>query len=89
MPEISRFYGIIIRMYCEPANRHHLPHFHAYYQGASAVFTFDPVCLIEGSLPMRQKRLAEAWAEIHRKELQQDWDVLQSGGQPVSIDPLR
>jgi hypothetical protein len=32
MPEISRFFGIIIRMYMEIATPHHLPHFHAYYQ---------------------------------------------------------
>jgi hypothetical protein len=31
----------------------------------------------------------EAWAEIHRAELQQDWDLLQSGQPPVKIEPLR
>jgi hypothetical protein len=33
MPELSRFFGIIIRMYMEVGVRHHTPHFHAYYQG--------------------------------------------------------
>ena len=38
MPEISRFFGIVIRMFAEPATRHQRPHFHAYYQDAAAVF---------------------------------------------------
>lgn len=51
---------------------HSLPHFHAYYQGNQAVFTIDPVEMIEGSIPARQKRLVEAWAEIHQLELMND-----------------
>lgn len=43
MPEISRFFGIIIRMYWEMNAPHHLPHFHAYYQDDVAVFSIDPV----------------------------------------------
>lgn len=69
MPELSRFFGIIIRMYAEPFAPHHLPHFHAYYQETTAVYGLDPVELISGSLPLRQKRLVEAWAEMHREEL--------------------
>lgn len=42
-----------------------------------------------GSLPKAQQRLVEAWAEIHRAELQHDWDLLQSGQPPVKIEPLR
>ena len=38
MPEISRFFGIIIRMYAEPNAPHHRPHFHAYYQGDVGVY---------------------------------------------------
>lgn len=41
------------------------------------------------SLPKAQLRLVEAWAEIHRSELQHDWELLQSGRPPVKIDPLR
>jgi hypothetical protein len=36
MPELSRFFGIVIRMYME-VGPHHLPHFHAYYEESSAV----------------------------------------------------
>jgi hypothetical protein len=42
MPELSRFYGIIIRMYVEDGEPHHLPHFHAYYQNDVGVFRLEP-----------------------------------------------
>lgn len=88
MPELSRFYGIIIRMYMEAGEPHHLPHFHAYYQEHVAVFGLDPVDLIAGSLPRRQHRLVVAWAELHQAELIDDWQRLQSGQRPVPIEPL-
>ena len=88
MPELSRFYGIIIRMYWEANGPHHRSHFHAYYQDEVAVFSIDPVELIAGSLPRRQQRLVEAWAELHQQELLIDWELLQSGQRPQPIDPL-
>lgn len=88
MPELSRFLGIIIRMYMEVRTQHHLPHFHAYYQNEVAVFTLDPVDLIAGSLPRRQRRLVEAWAELHQNELVADWERLQAGRPALPIDPL-
>jgi len=89
MPEISRFFGIIIRMFAEPAAQHHRPHFHAYYQDAAAVFAFDAIEMLGGELPQRQRRLVEAWAEIHKAELFEDWQRLQAGRPPFKIDPLR
>jgi hypothetical protein len=89
MPELSRFFGIIIRMYMEAGEPHHLPHFHAYYQDEVAIFTLDPVDLIAGSLPRRQRRLVEAWAELHQDELIADWERLQGGHLPMPIDPLQ
>jgi hypothetical protein len=88
MPELSRFFGIIIRMYMEVGVPHRTPHFHAYYQDDVAVFSLDPVELIAGSLPRRQRRLVEAWAELHQAELLADWDGLQIGENPEPIDPL-
>jgi hypothetical protein len=38
------------------------------YQGEVGIFSFDPVELIGGSLPRRQRRLVEAWAELHETE---------------------
>lgn len=72
MPELSRFYGIIIRMYREAGTPHHSPHFHAYYQDEVGVFSLDPVELIVGQLPRRQLRLVQAWGELHQGELLAD-----------------
>ena len=69
MPELSRFFGIIIRMFMEVGAQHHIPHFHAYYQEEVGIFSIDPVELIAGSLPKRQNRLVEACAELHQQEL--------------------
>jgi hypothetical protein len=88
MPELSRFFGIIIRMYMEVGGPHHAPHFHAYYQDDAAVFSLDSIEMIAGKLPRRQRRLVEAWAELHQEELLADWQRLQAGLSPVPIDPL-
>ena len=89
MPEISRFFGIVIRMFAEPTTKHHRPHFHAYYQDSAAVYAIDSIELLGGNLPPRQRRLVEAWAEIHKAELGEDWRRLQAGRAPFKIDPLR
>lgn len=89
MPELSRFFGIIIRMFAEPSGRHHVPHFHAYYQEQVAVFSIVPVALIAGLLPQRQQRLVEAWGELHQDELLSDWSLLDEGRPPEAIAPLR
>jgi hypothetical protein len=88
MPELSRFFGIVIRMFTEPSERHHTAHFHAYYQENVAVFSISPVQLVAGSLPQRQQRLVEAWAELHQNELLADWQLLQEGRPPARIQPL-
>jgi hypothetical protein len=46
MPELSRFFGIIIRMFWEASTQHHTPHFHAYYQDDVAVYGIEPVELV-------------------------------------------
>lgn len=89
MPELSRFFGIIIRMYAEFGVAHHKPHFHAYYQNRVAVYSISPIEMISGSLPKRQRRLVDAWAELHQRELLVDWKKLQSGRKPLPIEPLR
>ena len=69
MPELARFFGIIVRMFAEAAAPHHRPHFHAYYQDEVGIFAIDVIELIGGSLPQRQRRLAEAWAELHQRRV--------------------
>lgn len=89
MPEISRFFGIVIRMFMEAGAPHHTPHFHSYYQGQVGVFSIDPVELISGTLPRRQQRLVEAWAELHQSDLKTNWDLLQNGKLSFTIEPLK
>jgi hypothetical protein len=88
MAELSRFFGIIIRMFAEHGGKHHTPHFHAVYQEHEAVFTVDPVHMLSGFLPIKQQRMVEAWAEIHQDELIAAWQSLDSGKKPQSIKPL-
>lgn len=89
MPEITRFFGIIIRMYAEPGAPHHRSHFHAYYQNAVAIYGIDPIEVIDGALPKRQQRLVEAWVELHQGELLENWERLQAGQLPFRIAPLK
>jgi len=89
VPEISRFFGVIIRMFAEPDERHHGAHFHVYYQDRAAVFSIEELEVIGGSLPRREQRLVEAWAELHQGELVANWKRLQSGRAPYKIAPLR
>lgn len=58
MLELSRFFGVIIRMYCE-LGPHHPPHFHAYHGDQEAVYGLEPVELLVGNLPRRQARMVE------------------------------
>ena len=88
MPELSRFFGIVVRMFADVGGPHHIAHFHAYWQDQVAVIRLDPVDVIAGSLPTRQRRLVEAWAELHQQELLDDWQRLQQGQPPLPIDPL-
>ena len=89
MPELARFFGIIIRMFSEPSERHHVAHFHPYYGEREAVFSILPVALIIGFMPQKQQRLVEAWAELHQSELLDDWQLLEQGRKPKPISPLQ
>ena len=89
MPEISRFFGIVIRMFVEAGGAHHAAHFHAYYQEHAAVFSIEPTELVAGEFPRAQRRLVEAWAELHQADLRHDWDLLQAGRPALPIAPLQ
>lgn len=89
MPELSRFFGIVIRMFVEAGGPHHRPHFHAYFGDHVGVYAVDVVERMAGSLPSRQERLVIAWAEIHHEELRAAWAALQGGRAPAKIEPLR
>ena len=89
MPELSRFFGIIVRMFREPDERHHDPHVHVVYQDHAAVYGLDPIEYIAGELPTRQHRLVLAWVELHETELLADWELVCSGNRPRKVAPLR
>ena len=89
MPEVCRFFGIIIRMYVEAGGAHHMPHFHAYYQERVGIYDIENVERLAGSLPGRQERLVLAWGELHQEELLSNWQALQHGRPPVKIEPLK
>lgn len=73
----------------EPLSKHKRPHFHAYYQGQVAVIAIDEIALLAGTIPQKQLRLTFAWAELHKDELIEDWNLLQSGNKGFQIEPLK
>jgi hypothetical protein len=87
MPEISRFYGIIIRMFF----RDHVPaHFHALYSEHEAQIGIIDGEIIEGELPTKALRLVQAWVELHRDELLLNYNESQKEGGIISkIAPLK
>lgn len=89
MPEISRFFGIVIRMFVEAGAPHHRPHLHAQHGEHRAVVAIDTVELLAGDLPLRSRRLVLAWTEIHHGELLENWGRLREHRLPVRIEPLR
>lgn len=85
MPVVSLFFGIRITMYYDD---HNPPHFHAEYAGHKALVDIQECCVIHGSLPNRQLKYVLAWAELHRDELMQNWELAR-GNEPLnSISPL-
>ena len=84
MPTLSMFYGVIIRMYTD---EHVPPHIHAMYSGEKAVFNFDGD-IVKGTFPKKQTRLVQAWIELHREELQANWDLAMNGEPLFKIKPL-
>ena len=64
MPELCRFYNIVIKMIFSDTDKHHKPHFHVYYNEYEASVGVDGE-LIAGSLPVKQLKLVQAWAAIH------------------------
>lgn len=83
MPEISRFYGIIIKMYFL-SSEHNPPHIHAIYNKNIAIIDIQTLEVIEGEIPKRALRLVKEWVFIHRNEIKDIWETQQF----KKIDPL-
>lgn len=88
MPLTSQFYGILICMYQEKNERHHMPHFHAFYGEYEAEFDFNGK-IIEGKFPLKQNKLVESWSIIHEEELKALWRSINELGQHFKIDGLK
>lgn len=85
MPEISRFLGIVIRMF--PLD-HNPPHFHAIYNQFEASFSIDPLEIIEGNLPPRIHGIVIEWAAQYQNELMENWEKLRKEQPIKKIRPL-
>lgn len=85
MPEISRFFGIIIRMFFDD---HNPPHVHAEYQGRKAVFDFTGNIMRGGLGSRTATKLVREWIDIHVDDLRSDWELAQAGRELKKIDPL-
>ena len=88
MPEIARFYSIVVRMFGESGQRHHVAHIHVYYQEESAVYGIDPVRCLAGHLPRWQRRLVEAWIELYQNELARNWELIDNAEAIQRIPPF-
>lgn len=85
MPEISRFFGIVIRIYF---NDHGPAHFHAAYGEFEALINIETLAVYRGDLPRRALALVLEWAALHRDELRQDWGLARKGQSLQPIAPL-
>jgi hypothetical protein len=86
MPEICRFYGIVIKMFFED---HNPPHFHAEYGGFEAVVEIDTLAVIGGKLPPRALGLVMEWAAVHQEELILLWQNARQQKPLGKIEPLK
>ncbi|MDD2716351.1 MAG: DUF4160 domain-containing protein [Candidatus Wallbacteria bacterium] len=85
MPEISRFFGIIIMMYFDD----HCPaHFHVKYNEFRAKVSINDLRLIEGELPRRVLAMTLEWANEHRSELLENWETIGRTGDFKKVKPL-
>ncbi|CAA7616607.1 conserved hypothetical protein [Magnetospirillum sp. LM-5] len=85
MPTLSTFYGILIQMFW---NDHAPPHFHALYAEDEALVDIRTLAVIEGNLPRRALALVLEWAQEHRAELMEDWELCARRQSPKAIAPL-
>lgn len=74
MPVISRFYGIVIRMYFLQSE-HNPPHIHAIYNDDVAAIDFMTGTVLEGHLPSKAMNMVQEWIGIHREELKTIWET--------------
>jgi len=85
MPQVSRFFGIIISMFYD---EHNPPHFHAAYGEYRAEIGIIDLTLLVGKLPSRVLGLVIEWASLHQVELLENWNHIENGEPIEKIAPL-
>ena len=85
MPEVSRFFGITVRMYFD---EHDPPHFHAIYAGDEVQVGIDPIAVLQGQLPRRATSMVLEWAALHQRELLNNWRLLRNNQPILQIEGL-
>jgi hypothetical protein len=85
MPTISVFYGIVVQIFW---NDHSPPHFHALYGKHEAIIAIETLRVERGGLPRRALSLVQEWAEAHRAELMENWELCRLHRMPMKIEPL-
>ena len=83
MPEIARFYGIIIKMFFKP-KEHDSAHIHALYNEYVGVFDIHTYEMTEGDMPLRAQQLVKEWMAMHKEELLNMWQTQRI----VKLSPL-
>ena len=85
MPEICRFYGIIIRMFFDD---HNPPHFHISYQNYDATINIENGT-VKGEMPRRALKLVFDWLDLYKEELMDNWNSIKETGKYNKIQPLK
>ncbi|HMH51286.1 MAG TPA: DUF4160 domain-containing protein [Candidatus Acidoferrum sp.] len=85
MPEISRFYGLVIKIFYDD---HNPPHFHAEYGEYEVLINVTTLAIMSGRLPARALGMVTEWAALHQGELRIAWERAKQLLPPGQIEPL-
>ena len=85
MPEVSRFFGLVIRMYYDD---HEPPHFHVKYGNDEAQIGIEPISVLHGQLPRRALSMVYECAALHQRELLENWQRIRQDQATQKIEPL-
>jgi hypothetical protein len=85
LPEISRFFGIVIAMFYSD---HPPPHFHVRYGRQRAIVEISTLSVLEGSISPRTLGMVVEWAAQHQGELRANWDLARRHAPLSKIAPL-
>ncbi len=85
MPEVCRFFGIIVSLFY---NDHQPPHFHVRYGEQKAIVAIDSLTVLSGYLSPRVLGLVVEWASLHQDELRENWELTRKQKPLKKIKPL-